>query len=117
MDRNNLVEVLSTGEKKALYVLNVIFEIEAQRKSGQGTLLVVDDIADSFDYKNKYAIIQYLMEIAESDIFKQLILTHNFDFFRTINSRALKPYSRAIWLRRAKAGFSSRGHPASKTSS
>jgi hypothetical protein len=30
-------------------------------------LLVVDDIADSFDYKNKYAIIQYLKDIAEEE--------------------------------------------------
>ncbi|MFB6418606.1 phage infection protein [Bradyrhizobium tunisiense] len=105
VDRNNLVEVLSTGEKKALYVLNVIFEIEARRKSGQKTLLVVDDIADSFDYKNKYAIIQYLMEIAEGAIFTQLILTHNFDFFRTINSRALVPYSQCYMASKGEAGL------------
>ncbi|MGX9394134.1 phage infection protein (plasmid) [Nitrobacteraceae bacterium UC4446_H13] len=105
VDRNNLVEVLSTGEKKALYVLNVIFEIEARRKSGQKTLLVVDDIADSFDYKNKYAIIQYLMEIADGPIFTQLILTHNFDFFRTINSRLLVPYSQCYMASKSEAGL------------
>lgn len=32
VERDSLVAVLSTGEKKALYVLNVIFEIEARRK-------------------------------------------------------------------------------------
>jgi hypothetical protein len=105
VDRNNLVEVLSTGEKKALYVLNVIFEIQARRKSGQKTLLVVDDIADSFDYKNKYAIIQYLMEIAEGSIFTQLILTHNFDFFRTINSRLLVPYSQCYMASKGETGL------------
>ena len=57
------MQALSTGEKKALYILNIIFEIEARTKAGQQTLLVVDDIADSFDYKNKYAIIQYLLDI------------------------------------------------------
>jgi hypothetical protein len=50
-------------------------------------LFVVDDIADSFDYKNKYAIIQYLEDISEGAVFKQLILTHNFDFFRTVSRR------------------------------
>jgi hypothetical protein len=50
-------------------------------------LLVLDDIADSFDYKNKYAIIEYLKDIAEHGIFKMLILTHNFDFYRTVASR------------------------------
>jgi hypothetical protein len=41
----------------------------------------------SFDYKNKYAIIEYLRDISEEPYFKQLILTHNFEFFRTICSR------------------------------
>jgi ABC-type dipeptide/oligopeptide/nickel transport system ATPase component len=28
-------------------------------------LLIIDDIADSFDYKNKYSIIQYLKDLAD----------------------------------------------------
>ena len=87
VDRNALLQALSTGEKKALYVLNILFEIEARKKAGQDTLILVDDIADSFDYKNKYAIIQYLMDISESPHFKQILLTHNFDFYRTVESR------------------------------
>jgi len=70
-----------------LYILNIIFEVEARLQSEQETLFVVDDIADSFDYKNKYAIIEYLKDISNESIFKQIILTHNFDFYRTINSR------------------------------
>ncbi len=87
VDKNALMAVLSTGEKKALYILNIIFEIEVRRKTAQETVLVVDDLADSFDYKNKYAIIQYLQEIADDQNFKLIILTHNFDFFRTVHSR------------------------------
>jgi len=87
IEKTALLKALSTGEKRALYILNVIFEIEARKKSKQETLLVVDDIADSFDYQNKYAIIQYLKDINENQLFKQIIMTHNFDFFRTINSR------------------------------
>ena len=60
VEHDTLMQTLSTGEKKALYVLNIIFEIQARRKAGRQTLLIVDDIADSFDYRNKYAIIQYL---------------------------------------------------------
>ncbi len=85
--KETLMEVLSTGERKALYILNLLFEIQVRRNSGLETLFVVDDIADSFDYKNKYAIIQYLMEIAEEPNFKEILLTHNFDFFRTVQSR------------------------------
>ncbi|MFN0191419.1 MAG: phage infection protein [Aestuariivirga sp.] len=87
VDRAALLQVLSTGEKKALYVLNILFEIEVRKKAALDTLIVVDDIADSFDYKNKYAIIQYLMDISESPHFRQIILTHNFDFYRTVESR------------------------------
>ncbi|ALY59119.1 MULTISPECIES: hypothetical protein [Pseudomonas] len=90
VDRSSLMQALSTGEKKAFYVLNILFEIEVRKKAKQETLIIVDDIADSFDYKNKYAIIQYLMDIAEDPHFKQIILTHNFDFYRTIQSRFVR---------------------------
>ena len=49
--------------------------------------MIVDDLADSFDYQNKYAIVEYLRGITQQGIFKQIILTHNFDFLRTIEGR------------------------------
>ena len=87
LNRNELLRSLSTGERKALYVLNVIFEIETRIAEKRETLIVVDDLADSFDYRNKYAIIQYLRDISTEGMFKLLIMTHNFDFLRTIESR------------------------------
>lgn len=84
VDREKLLEVLSNGEKRALYILNIIFEVEARREAGIPTLFVVDDIADSFDYKNKYAIVEYLRDILEEPNFRQIILTHNYDFYRTV---------------------------------
>lgn len=80
--------VLSNGEKRAFYLLNIIFEIQCRLEEGEETLFVIDDIADSFDYKNKYAIVEYLHDISlESDRFSSIILTHNFDFYRTISLR------------------------------
>lgn len=87
----DLLCVLSNGEKRALYILNIIFEVEARREAKQETLFIVDDIADSFDYKNKYAIIEYLKDVAEENFFYQIILTHNFDFYRTVASRLNLP--------------------------
>jgi hypothetical protein len=87
IDKPSLLSVLSTGERKALYVLNILFEVETRKKSNQKTLLLIDDIADSFDYQNKYAIVQYLKEISHFPLFNQIIMTHNFDFFRTVESR------------------------------
>jgi len=105
VEKNTLMRTLSSGEKKALYVLNVIFEVEARKKAKQETLFIVDDMADSFDYRNKYAIIQYLMDIAEVPHFNQIILTHNFDFFRTVNSRFVL-YSQCLMAEKTSAGLS-----------
>jgi len=87
VEKNDLLEVLSQGERRALYLLNIIFEVQGRKKSEQKTLFIIDDIADSFDYKNKYAIIEYLKDISDDLNFYQIILTHNFDFFRTLESR------------------------------
>jgi hypothetical protein len=81
-----LDRALSQGERRAKYLLNVIFEMEG-RRSDSSALFIIGDIADSFDYKNKYAIIEYLKDISEHASFYQLILTHNYDFFRTVVSR------------------------------
>jgi len=86
-ERKTLIEHLSTGEKKAFFILQNIFELEARRSAGKETLLVFDDIADSFDYKNKYAIIEYLYDLKMDGNFSILVLTHNFDFYRTVVSR------------------------------
>jgi hypothetical protein len=80
-------KILSNGEIRAMYLLNVIYEIKARENDNLETVFIIDDIADSFDYKNKYAIIEYLMEISKVPNFYQIILTHNFDFFRTLESR------------------------------
>ncbi|MBY0412574.1 MAG: hypothetical protein K2Q18_00340 [Bdellovibrionales bacterium] len=85
--RDSLLKVLSQGEKRALYILNILFEIQSRQKQGGLTILVVDDIADSFDYKNKYAIIEYLKDISHSGNFYCIFLSHNFDFYRSISGR------------------------------
>lgn len=89
LDRENVENknILSQGEKRALYLLNIIFDIEKRRRENRKTLFIVDDIADSFDYKNKYAIIEYLIDMADKDDFYMLLLSHNFDFYRTVSSR------------------------------
>lgn len=89
LDRSRLdnIDVLSQGEKRALYLLNIIFDIEKLKNTNREIVFIIDDIADSFDYKNKYAIIEYLYEIAQNNKFYLLIFSHNFDFYRTISSR------------------------------
>lgn len=85
VDRKRLIDVLSMGQRKAFYILNILFELFSRKEDGRETLIVFDDIADSFDYQNKYAIIQYLQDLNEDGkLFKQIIMTHNFDFLRTM---------------------------------
>ena len=80
--------VLSKGELRAFYTLQLLFAIEKMKHDGgQEHILVFDDISDSFDYKNKYAIVEYLCDLKDDARFKMIILTHNFDFYRTISSR------------------------------
>ena len=86
-ERKVLLEHLSKGEKHAFFILQNLFELEARKAIGKPTLIVFDDVADLFDYKNKYAIIEYLSDIANESLFTMLILTHNFDFYRSIVSR------------------------------
>ena len=91
LKKDELMISLSTGEKRALYLLYILFDLERIRQqatAGGGQFLIIaDDIADSFDYKNKYAIIEYLNDLANTAGIDLLILTHNFDFYRTIKSR------------------------------
>ena len=95
-NQDELIRVLSVGEKRALYLLNIIFEVEARKKENKTILFIIDDIADSFDYKNKYAIVEYLKHIANTDKFYMIILTHNFDFYRTIQSRGIVSYDHCL---------------------
>lgn len=103
VERDDLLEVLSTGEKKALYILNVLFEVERRKNQPGETIFIVDDIADSFDYKNKYAIIQYLKDIADVENFRLVVLTHNFDFYRTLESRFV-PYNQCLMAQKTEEG-------------
>lgn len=91
LKKDDLMESLSTGEKRALYLLYILFDLERIRQqaaAGGGQFLIIaDDIADSFDYKNKYAIIEYLNDLGNTSGVDLLILTHNFDFYRTVKLR------------------------------
>lgn len=86
-DKENLLKILSKGEQRAYYILQFLFEVESRRALGIETFLILDDIADSFDYKNKFAVIEYINELHHSAGFNIIILTHNFDFYRTVGSR------------------------------
>lgn len=88
-EKKELLSILSKGEQRAMYILQMLFEVEGRRLAPNEQLLVFDDVADSFDYQNKYAIIEYLKDLHQdtSNHFKCILLTHNFDFYRTVRAR------------------------------
>ncbi len=91
--KDNLLAVLSTGERRAYYILNMLFSVLVAEKDGKEKLVIMDDVSESFDYKNKHAIIEYISDMSKckgvngQKIFKVILLTHNFDFYRTVASR------------------------------
>ncbi len=89
--KDNLLNILSKGEQRAYFILQFLFEIESRKNAQSEQLIVFDDVADSFDYKNKFAVLEYIRDLHNSGQFKLLVLTHNFDFYRTIASRLYLP--------------------------
>lgn len=108
-DKTNLLSILSRGEKRAYFILQFLFELESRKLNSETNLLILDDISESFDYKNKFAIIEYISDIMGLENFRTIILTHNFDFYRTVSSRfsldksavyiALKNENKQIFLK------------------
>ena len=92
-EKQELLRALSTGESRALYILDIMYEVFVRWKNRTKTLFVFDDISDSFDYKNKFAIIDFLEDVTKTEDtnFLAIILTHNFDFLRTVSSRDICP--------------------------
>ncbi|WP_104697780.1 MULTISPECIES: hypothetical protein [unclassified Helicobacter] len=88
--REELEDCLSNGEKRALYIMQILFEIKAREALKTKQLLIFDDISDSFDYRNKHAIIEYLRDLEKNEDFKFIVMTHNFDFYRTLKNRTDK---------------------------
>lgn len=92
VSENQLNEFLSTGEKNVFSILNFLLELKIKILNYNRTIVVVDDIVDSFDYKNKYATVAYLDELSRNTSIQMLIMTHNFDFYRTMSRSEMKKY-------------------------
>lgn len=74
----------STGEVRSYNLINFIIEVERMLLLSHPFTIVLDDPVDSFDYKNKYGIIDYLLDIKDNPLVQIIVLTHNFDFYRSV---------------------------------
>ncbi len=82
-----LKKTLSTGEVRALTILHFLFDLNISIKKNNETFVILDDVVDSFDYKNKYAMIEYISELSSENNIICWVLTHNFDFFSSCKYR------------------------------
>lgn len=102
--QKELMDMLSRGERRAFFILQFLFEMESRKVSTNDTIVIMDDIADSFDYQNKYAIVEYIKDLAEksSNKFYIIVMTHNYDFYRTVSSRLSNSINH-LWMVERKA--------------
>lgn len=82
-----LYKILSSGEKTTLNILKFIVELES--KKNEKSVIVLDDIVETFDYSNRYAFIEYINDLVNDD-FPIIILTHNFEFYNNLRKRIPK---------------------------
>lgn len=80
--------ILSSGELRAIFLLDVFYQSRQVLKTNKPSLLLYDDISDSFDYANKNCIMEYFNDLVKLNSKACLILlTHNFDFYRLFASK------------------------------
>lgn len=84
IDENEIKTILSSGEKTALNIIGFLVNYEANKDNNP--IIVLDDIVETFDYKNRHAFIEYISDIVKDDR-AIIILTHNYEFYRTLRSR------------------------------
>lgn len=85
IDSSALLNIASRGEKSAISLFLLLHTVE--KISGDDKLIIIDDELEVFDYAFKHSFIEYLNEITKKDNINMVILSHNFDFLRTLSSR------------------------------
>jgi len=75
---------ISTGEKRAWYLLKVFYEILVTNKD-EKILYIMDDIIDSFDSSNKYATIDMIKRVERETNNHIILLTHSYDFYKNLS--------------------------------
>lgn len=82
---NEIDSILSSGEKTALNVIKFIVRYECIKQNKP--VLILDDVVETFDYGNRYAFIRYIQELKAAGC-NIVVLSNNYEFFRTVCSRA-----------------------------
>ncbi|MEG0403860.1 MAG: hypothetical protein RR571_05710 [Anaerorhabdus sp.] len=84
-DYNQTRDILSSGERNAFDIINLIVKYETITDKSKA-IVILDDLVETFDYSNRIAFIEYIQDMKKNGS-NIILLTHNFDFFRTLSSR------------------------------
>ncbi len=84
LDEDKLYDILSSGEKTTLNIIKFIVEYISSKE--RNPIIILDDIVETFDYSNRYAFIEYINDMVKAGV-TLIVLTHNFEFYRTLSSR------------------------------
>ena len=84
IDEIKLYELLSSGERTSLNIIKFLVEYLANKQNHP--FIILDDIVETFDYANRYAFIEYINDLVREKT-SIIVLTHNFEFYKTISSR------------------------------
>ncbi len=84
IDEIKLYELLSSGERTSLNIIKFLVEYLVNKQNHP--FIILDDIVETFDYANRYAFIEYINDLVREET-SIIVLTHNFEFYKTISSR------------------------------
>lgn len=84
LEEDEIRNILSSGEKTALNIISFLVNYEANKKLNP--IIILDDVVETFDYSNRHAFIEYINDLYYANV-PIIVLTHNYEFYRTICSR------------------------------
>ena len=87
LSESNIREILSSGELTALNIIDFIVRYEANLDNNP--VIVLDDVVETFDYSNRYAFIEYILDMIDNNV-NIIVLTHNYEFYKSLSMKTDK---------------------------
>jgi hypothetical protein len=87
LNKEKINEYLSSGEKSTLKILDFMFmynNIKLNAGSDEKVLIILDDIVETFDYRNRAGFLQYIHTLIADKNNELIILTHNYEFYERV---------------------------------
>lgn len=86
-NKDEINKYLSSGEKSALLILDFLFKFEeakARLNDNKKLIVILDDIVETFDYRNRSGFVQYAYKLVHDECVDLIVLTHNYEFYNRL---------------------------------